>query len=149
MDKPKLGNIRQIGIVVRDIEKACAVFENIFGIGPFEICELNKNSKVDFKVHGIEDPIRLKLAFAQSGNLEIELIQITEGKTSHTEYLEKHGEGIHHLGFLVDDYDETIGKLKCMGINLKEAGISRGKNKFAYMENAKTSGVIFEIIKRP
>jgi len=144
----KLGEIKQVGIVVRDIEKAIKVYENVFGIGPFQIFELDSERLQNVKVDDTEGPLRARLAFAKSGDLEIELIQILEGRTVFTDFLDKYGEGIHHLGFLVQDLDLELEKMKASGIKVIQKGISRGKNKYAYLDSAKTCGVIYELIQR-
>ena len=144
----KLGEIKQVGIVVRDIEKAMKVYENVFGIGPFQIFELDSEKLKNVQIHDMTGPLRVKLAFAKSGDLEIELIQILEGKTVFTDFLSKYGEGIHHLGFLVQDLDLELERMKASGIKVIQKGISRGKNKYAYLDSEKTCGVIYELIQR-
>lgn len=144
----KLGGIKQVGIVVRDIEKAIKVYENVFGMGPFQIFELDSERLQNVKVDNMEGPLRAKLAFCKSGDLEIELIQILEGRTVFTDFLNKYGEGIHHLGFLVQDLDLELEKIKASGIKVIQKGISRSKNKYVYLDSAETCGVIYELIQR-
>jgi methylmalonyl-CoA/ethylmalonyl-CoA epimerase len=55
------------------------------------------------------------MAIAHSGSMEIELIEVIEGETTHTEHLRAHGEGLHHVRFRVDDIDAKLPELQAEG----------------------------------
>ena len=142
----KLPPVQQIGIVVEDMDRAIEYFASAFGIGPFRV--------VDGGMEGVlwrGKPInaKLKVAFARSGPLQVELIQPVEGKNIYTEFLESKGEGLHHLGFQVDDLEAMLVELEKDGIepifhqSLPHLGIA-----FAYLNTDKIGGVIFELIER-
>lgn len=73
---------------------------------------------------------KTKLAFTSIGPLQIELIQSVEGKTFYADFLEKHGEGIHHLGVRVDDIDATTANLGKKGVKV----LFGRRGRFAYMD---------------
>jgi len=109
----KLPPVEQVGIVVKDMDKAIDYYSSKFGWGPFRVREVVMNG---FTYLGKKGNCRLKMAFAQSGSLEIELIQVLEGETPHTEFLREKGKGIQHLGFRVDDLDGMLAALAKDGI---------------------------------
>jgi len=141
----KLPPVEQIGIVVADIDKAVEYYSSIFGWGPFQVVEYETKGMT---YRGQKGDCRLKLAFAQSGPIEIELIQVLEGETPHTEFLREKGEGLHHLRFHIDDLDGMLAELAKEGIEpiwqhrYPDVGIS-----FAYLNTDKIGGVMFELIE--
>jgi methylmalonyl-CoA/ethylmalonyl-CoA epimerase len=133
----KLESIDQIGIVVRDIDKVIESWSKLLGIGPWNSTEMETTDRAGRKA-------KTRLAFANIGPLQIELIQSVEGKTFYTDFLEKHGEGIHHLCVRVDDLDATTANLGKKGVKLL---IGR-RGRFAYMDTVNPGGVMFEFSQR-
>ena len=111
--KVTLGKLSHIGIVVRDLEKAMEYYTSIFGLGPFttEVYDLKS-----FIYRGKTASARVKAAIAHSGSVFIELVQVLEGETVHTEFLRERGEGLQHVAFLVRNLDETLNELAKSGI---------------------------------
>jgi len=141
----KLPPVEQVGIVVKDIEKTIEFYESVLGLGPFKVYDYGE---MEYTFRGRPARSRMKIAFAKSGPLEIELIQVLSGETPHSEFLAERGEGLHHLRFHVDDLDGMLAELAKEGIEpvwwkkLPELGIS-----FAYLDSDKTGGVILELIE--
>jgi len=136
--KLELKTVDQIGIVVRDIDKVIESWSSLFGIGPWTYTELG----------GTDEKGRAgkaRLAFAQLGSVTLELIQCIEGRIFHSDFLEKHGEGLHHLGFYVDDVDAEAANLVEQGCEV----LSTMPGVYAYMGTGGPGGVIFEVIRRP
>ncbi|MBM4463356.1 MAG: hypothetical protein FJ012_08480 [Chloroflexi bacterium] len=142
----KLPPVEQIGIVVEDVERAVQFYSSVFGWGPFQILEYDIKG---FIYRGRSVDCRQKVALAQSGPIEIELIQVLEGDTIWTDFLRQKGEGIHHLRFRVDDLDGMLAELAREGIepvfhkDFTEFGV-----KFAYLNTDKIGGVVFELIEQ-
>jgi catechol 2,3-dioxygenase-like lactoylglutathione lyase family enzyme len=146
---PRLSSLGQVGVVVRDIQKAVNYYSSVFGIGPFDIYDFrpqrawSKGKEVG--------PIKLKIAMADLGPVKFELIEVLEGELPHREFLETHVEGLQHLGFYSDKYDEWKSYAKEKGMEiLCEAEVQddiRGKRRGFYMDSGKIGGVIFEIIE--
>ncbi|MBM4463747.1 MAG: hypothetical protein FJ012_10565 [Chloroflexi bacterium] len=111
--KVKLGKLSHIGVVVRDIDKAIEYYTSVFGLGPFttEVYDLRS-----FIYRGQTASARVKAAIAYSGSVFIELVQVLEGETVHTEFLRERGEGLQHVAFLVRNLDETLKELARCGI---------------------------------
>ncbi len=111
--KAKLGKLSHIGIVVRDMDQAIEYYSSVFGLGPFttEVYDLKS-----FIYRGKTASARVKAAIAYSGPVFIELVQVLEGETVHTEFLREKGEGMQHVAFLVRNMDETLSELAKSGI---------------------------------
>jgi len=132
-----LETVDHIGIVVRDCEKVIETWGRMFGIGPWTF---TTNTGTDAE----GNPMEVKLAFAYMGDLEIELIEIKKGKILHSEFLEEHGEGLHHLGFFVDDVDGEAAKLVEQGAEI----IIQRPGQWIYLDSGGPGGVIFELMQR-
>ncbi len=111
--KVKLGKLSHIGIVVRDLDKAVEYYGSVFGLGPFRTKTYELKS---FIYRGKTANARVRAALADSGQVFIELVQVLEGETPHTEFLREKGEGIQHVAFLVRDLDEKLNELAKSGI---------------------------------
>jgi hypothetical protein len=77
----------------------------------------------------------------------MELIQAESGDNIYWEFFEKHGEGLHHLGFVVDDLDAELAKAKEQGIPVLMYGKVDGGG-FAYLDSTETGGVIMELLQQ-
>jgi len=138
-----LSQIDQVGIVVRDLDRAMEYYTSTFGIGPFRIVKLEREGLIRGKVTSFH----LRLAIAQVGSVAFELIQSLDDVSIHNEQLAAKGEGLHHLGFYVEDMEAKIAELGKRGIGvLQSARTERGG--FAYMDTEGVAGVIFELIQR-
>lgn len=131
----EFSKIDQIGIVVKDMEATMKFYEKIFGIEPFLTLESPTNS------------VKLKIGLFYLDEVQIELIQVLKGETIHSKFLNKRGEGLHHLGFFVDDIENDLSRLEKEGIKVLERGIILEEVKFAYLDTEKILGIIFELIQ--
>ncbi len=137
--------INQIGIVVKDAEKAAEYYSSTFGIGPFTIYDTNLQRAT---LYGESSPSRLKMAIAQGGVMEIELIQVLEGGEFYTDFLHNKGEGLHHAGSYTDNFDSynrILAEMIRQGINpsFQYGGKSLS---FTYFDTQAIGGVILELI---
>jgi hypothetical protein len=85
------------------------------------------------------------------GNMELELLQPLEGKSPHMDFFRQHGEGLHHLGFFVPNFDELCENFLREGFKpvLESASYVetyKGSIKVRYWDTDKIVGVLFEII---
>ena len=110
-EKSPFTNFGQVGIIVKDIEKAEKNLRDI-GIGPFG--SLNAKPTVRWEENGKPTQVKLKMRFAKIGPLEIELIEPISECMQKT-YLDNHGEGIQHYSFFVDDIDAVVKYMEKKG----------------------------------
>lgn len=90
--------------VVRDLEKACARFNRLYGIGPFVGGSYGELDNHIYRGRAAP-PVGLRVVFVQSGDLNIELVELVSGGDSafHDMYRDG-GEGLHHIAMFCDDY---------------------------------------------
>lgn len=134
-----IGSIDQIGVVVRDVDRCVEYYETFFGKGTFAVVEGEAPATL---ADGREIMVKGKLALAQLGPIQLELIEIKEGPSVHVDFLERNGEGIHHLGVYVSDIDGEIEKFRQKGIGVLQRG--QGLRRYAYMD---TKPIILEFIE--
>ncbi|MBM3133555.1 MAG: hypothetical protein FJZ95_11080 [Chloroflexi bacterium] len=139
----KLPPVYQLGYVVRDIEKVCKYYESTFGIGPFSPpMDVNMDGAI---LRGRPVKTRIKVAFANSGNLQVELIQPVEGENPYFEFLAAKGDGIHHLAFQVDDMNKAKSAFAKKGfqpIFYHDMGVME----FAYFDTSEPGGLWVEFL---
>lgn len=136
----------QVGVIVRDMDRAVEYYQSL-GIGPFE--PLNTMA-TDRKVYGKPaGDVKNKVKIAWMGPIQLELVQPVSGKSVQQEFLDKHGEGINHLGFFVDDIEKESAKLVKKGFKDVSSGKFVGGGGFAYFDTGKVGGIMFELIQWP
>ena len=142
---PELGPIDQVAYVVEDLDRALPGYEALFG--PFQVAELPLQ---DCTIRGRVGDCRLKLAVNRSGPVEVELIQVLEGETPHTEHLRARGEGLHHVRFRVDDLDAWIRRLGERGFETIFSKRFGPTVAFAYLETPESlGGSVIELLEMP
>lgn len=138
----------QVGVVVRNLNDAIDYYSRTFGLGPFQTIEF---APAQHWVKGKPTPIRLNIGMCQWGNLQLELIEPVEGDAPHKWFLDEKGEGMQHLGFIVDNFDEWIAYLKEKDIgvlmNAETEVEGMGHVRAAYMESDRVGGVLFELVE--
>ena len=148
-EKSPFSNVDQIGVIVRDMDKAIEYYQSL-GIGPFEL--FKSRVYIERKVLGKPinvDDIKFKVKKARMGPVELELIEPGEGESLWREFLETRGEGINHLGFLVEDIDKEMAKLEEKGVKVLYSSKFQNGGGAAYFDTGKIGGVLLELIQRP
>jgi hypothetical protein len=147
--KLKLPPISQIGVVVKDVEKAAQNYSTLFGIGPFTIYEFRPEND-DYEGEKMTGT-RLKMGKAMWNSMELELIEPIEGRSPHMDWLRQRGEGVQHFGFNVPNFDDVCRRFLDEGFTPILKGeayvdVYKGNLKACYFDTDKAIGVIFEII---
>ncbi len=134
-------------MVVRDLQKTIERYWEEFGIGPWKIYQFDETLLQKMTIKGKPAKYKMKLALCQMDNISLELIQPVSGETIYQEFLEEKGEGLHHVGFFVDDLDQGVKKFEMSGIRTIQAGRFQ-QGGFAYLDTQEKFGAIFELIER-
>ncbi|HEB31856.1 MAG TPA: hypothetical protein ENI15_13440 [Spirochaetes bacterium] len=121
--KVKCKRINQIAIVVNDLEMVARNYWNILGIGPWEVYNWEEPLVYNRRYHGKPAWVREKIALAQVGGVQLELVQPVDGPSVYRDWLEEHGEGLHHMNFFVDDWDGTVEHLTNWGFSSIQSGL--------------------------
>ena len=139
-----LGGFIQIALVVHDIEKACRKWAEIFGVPvpPIRVDQPSHNPNLTYR--GKEAYYGLKFAVidCRERGFVIELHEPDE-------FLDKHGNGVHHIGFEVGDRrDAIVGELADMGYDLRTVGIYPGSS-WTIVDTEEDLGVNLNIKPKP
>jgi methylmalonyl-CoA/ethylmalonyl-CoA epimerase len=134
-----------IGLVVRDMEQAIARLTAL-GIGPFTPRILPPENKETFRGKPFVPAEHVAIQITQIGNVELELIQPTAGESPHREFLDAKGEGIQHLGFLVDDLPAEIERLTGAGSSVMLTSEFPNGGGVAYLD-LEVAGLVVELVQ--
>ncbi len=132
----ELSHIEHIGIAVKNLDDAIKYYEEILGLKCYAIEEV-KNQKV-------------KTAFFKIGDTKIELLESTETDGPIGKFIEKRGEGIHHIAFAAKNLDESIKELKDKNIKLIDEVSRKGAEglNIAFLHPKSTFGVLTELCEK-
>ena len=128
------GPIDHVGIAVRDLDRACATYEAVLG------AELSGRETVDQQ--GVE------VAFMRlPGNARVELIAPTDDSGAVARFIDKRGEGMHHICVLVEDIESTLAELAAADVALLDERPRPGAegSKIAFVHPAVLGGVLLEL----
>jgi len=135
----------QVGMVVKDARKTAREYEK-FGVGPFVEEDF---PSVDATLDGKPAYFKNRALVANIGGWELELLQVLEGETIFQEFLEKRGEGVHHLGLYVEDYDAEMAKWRKAGVRVLQESkcpppYPEG-SRYAFLDTEALLGTVIEI----
>ena len=144
--KPRvnLPPLKQVCIGVKDMDRAIDYYSYTFGCGTFHVHEVESK---EFIYRNQPTSCRVKIAITQSGPIEVELFQVLDGEKSLVDFLAGKGEGIQHLGFLVDDLDGMLAELAKDGIKPVFSGKFPGAA-FAFLNTNEMGDTMFELMSR-
>ncbi len=128
-----LKKIDHLGIAVHSIEKARAFYEDVLGLQCDRIEEVPSQ--------------QVRVAFFKVGEVSLELLEPTGPESPVAKFLEKQGEGMHHVGYLTDDIQETLNRAQQKECRLihKTPVPGAGEKQIAFFHPASTNGVLTEI----
>ena len=121
--------ITQISIVVRDLRKTMELYHRTLGWGPWSVFEYGPPLLHDTVLRGVPTPYTMIGAEAHVGAIDVELIQPVDGPSIYKEWLDQHGEGLHHIacmkvgsdaGALLKQFDE-LGMRETMSGSIGES----------------------------
>jgi len=148
VDKGKwpLGTWHHVGVVVKGMDKAVEYYESL-GMEPFQTLSIDLH-EIWVRGKRIHD-LGVEVKYAHVNPIRLELLQPIEGKGYiWEEFLKSKGEGIHHLGFVVDDIDKTEAELVKKGFNVIFKATWTGGGS-VYVESDEMGSVILEFFQRP
>jgi 4-hydroxyphenylpyruvate dioxygenase-like putative hemolysin len=147
-----IGPIEHVGVLVRDLDRAMEHYTHDLGMGPWAVNTLSPDWIHDMTVHGKEQGHVFKHALYNDGSVIYELIESVQGPNIYEEFLDEHGEGVHHLGYVVEDIDAEISKMESRGFALLQSGRGFGTNDdgaYAYFDTEEACGCILEALEMP
>jgi hypothetical protein len=128
------GPIRQNGYVVRDIHAAMDHWVKALGVGPWFFIE--RVSTDYFRHRGVDSPVEMSIALANSGDLQIELIQqVNDAPSMYREFLDAGREGLQHVAYWTTDYQGLYDRALGLGYRVGHEGrIGGEQGRFAYFD---------------
>ena len=138
------GPVRQIGYVVRDLDRALATWLAL-GVGPWYVL---RGHSLDVLYRGRPCTVTQSTAFANSGDLQIELIQQEDDTPSiYTEFLESGREGFHQLAWWAADFDATLRSVEKAGWPVVWSGGESSGTRYVYVEPPAGTATVLEIME--
>jgi hypothetical protein len=135
----------QNGYVVRDWRRAAEHWSTVMGVGPFFVMEHIEFAECTYR--GVASPIDMSVAIAYSGDLQIELVQQHNDCPSiYRDHLERYGEGLQHVGALVDDV-EAVLEANDWRARVIQGGSTTVGQRFAYVDVGAHPGAMLELIE--
>src|SRR6478752_8239791 len=132
MREPLFTGTLQVSIVVPDLDAAMRTYVEDYGIGPWDVYEFNPGNVAGMHEGGLAAEHSWRLALAQVGDVQWELVEPLEGDSVYARFLAERGPGVHHVGVGVRDYDATIAELSGRGHEVLLGGTYNGVT-FSYL----------------
>ena len=130
-----LKKIDHIGIVVRSIEEALKVYRDALGLPLAHVQEVPEQ--------------QVRIAFLPIGDCEIELVEPTAADSGVARFLEKRGEGLHHICFEVEDIEAALRDLAAKGVRLIDRQPRQGAiGRVAFLHPKSAHGVLIELVEK-
>jgi methylmalonyl-CoA/ethylmalonyl-CoA epimerase len=129
----KPSHIEHIGIAVANLENAISLYEDVLGLKCYNIEEVTDQ--------------KVRTAFFMVGQTKIELLESTDPEGPISKFIQKKGEGIHHIAFSVEKIEEKLMHAAKMGIKLIDSKPRKGAEglDIAFLHPKSTSGVLIEL----
>lgn len=145
-----LGSNMQICVVTRDFRRTLEGLTRA-GIGPWRIYTFSPQTMTEITYRGRPSQHSMKLGLAFSGSMLWEIVQPLTGPSIYEEFLEKHGEGIHHVAFDCNHipWADQIKAFEARGFKMIQSGLWQGKYPHAYFETEGDTTTTFEIYQVP
>ena len=142
---PFLGKAIEIAIVTRDVQRTMAGLWKM-GIGPWRVYTFSPETMTNQTYRGAPSAFVMRVCFAEQGDLIWELIEPVSCPTIFAEFLDRHGEGLHHIAFDCNNvpFPDRIAEFERRGFAFVQGGSWMGRNHFAFFETEEAITTCFE-----
>ena len=146
MSQPLFSAVVQIGIVVQSAEGTARQYMELLGVTDWRFNEVDteKGKGANFRTRGEPIKARALIAWAQLGNVELELIEPRDEHSVYAEFLREKGPSIHHVMFATGDYDACLDRMRGNGIAEMASGELQN-TRFRLLDTVEPLGMICEI----
>ena len=134
MKKPIFKKLTQVAMVVNDVEATAKRYWDDVGIGPWSFYTINPDNTGDMKLRGKPVKHAFKAALATIGDISWELIEPLDKNSIYAEHLAQHGEGLHHVAFDVENFEETLSYMSSKGYEEIQSGGTFNVAKYVYLD---------------
>ena len=122
MSEAKKPRLCQVGLIIRDLDKAMEKYRKLLGMEPTRIIERSPTAPGKKYYKGKESDFYQRVALYYFGDMEFEILQPFGEASALSDFLEEHGEGIHHVAFDTDDFKGTEALLESCGAHKVQTG---------------------------
>ncbi len=136
----------QVAIIVRDIEKSAAAYAELFNMPVPGISLTEEPADKPTLYKGKHSGAQAKLAFFNLENIQIELIEPVGKPSTWNDFLEEHGEGLHHIAFWVDGMQKHVELFRQSGMPEAQSGGWDG-GEYSYIDAGKKLGIVIELLE--
>ena len=140
--------ICQVALVVKDLEKTTEEYAKLFGVPKPEIFRVPDESVAHTQFKGEPSRTRAKLAVFDLGQVVLELTEPDEEPSSWKDFLEKNGDGIHHIAFMTDDRDEAVKYFEENDMPVRHYGEYEGGN-YTVFDSKEKLGTFVQVKYEP
>ncbi len=138
----------QICVVSKDVEKTIKEFVDKLNMGPWKILTFTEETVKGLKINGklVKEPFKFLIALTQIGDMEIEVIQPVYGPMIYEEYLNRKGEGLHHIKERIadDDMERVLADYASKGIEVTQTGTFE-EDVHYYLNTESDTSIIYEL----
>jgi hypothetical protein len=139
------GQIVQVAHLVRDLDATLERYYNDFGMGPWDIYTYGPHNVQNSMYRGKPSDHVYCLAVTWQGQIQIEIMQPMTGYSIYDEFLEKHGEGMHHIKLFYNDCDKAVREYEAKGYKVIQSG-NIGDDVFYYLDTEdRVAGAVLEL----
>ena len=145
-----LGGLLEICLVTRDHQRTMEGLVRL-GIGPWRVYTFDSRTVTERTYHGQAADYGIRVCFADVGGTALEIMQPLFGPSIFQEYLDRHGEGIHHIAFDLGGrpWDERLAAFAEHGFSVTQSGLFNRQNAFAFFDTEAATGTTFETYDIP
>jgi len=144
-------SVGQVGIVVHDLESACRRYSALWQCGPWRVFTYSP-AILSYQTYRGE-PSRYSMRIALNPTTpQLELLQPLEGPSVYDDWLERRGEGLHHVAAYVGDADAAIASMAAVGYGVAQEGRGfgvDGDGAFVYFDTEHDLGYLLEVVQPP
>src|SRR3990172_10700136 len=115
MPQPVFTGVLQVCVAVRDLDEAMRTYWDEYGIGPWEVYELNPETVQDMIRDDEASEHAMRLAVTMIGNVQWELVEPLDDRSIYADFLREHGAGLHHVSMGVANYGDTVDRMRAKG----------------------------------
>ena len=138
--------LTQVGLIVRDIEATSRAYADLLGMDVPRWFWTDSKDVAHTRYRGQPTQARAKLAFFSLGGVQLELIEPDGEPSTWQEFLDTHGEGVHHIAFQIAGMADQVALLDGLGMPLVQSGEYTG-GRYAYIDSAPQLKVILELLE--
>jgi len=120
--KPIFTDVLQVAVVVKDLDASMKKYYDNYGLGPWTVYTFNKDTVQDMIIRDKKVNYAMRLALANIGKVQWELIEPLDDLSIYAEFLKEHGEGLHHVAFGAENYEDTVAIFRGKGIGIVQGG---------------------------